>query len=586
MIHHLRCCVLLLLLSSCFAGNAVSADRPPNVIVIVSDDQGWGDFSGNGNKNISTPNLDRLAKDGASCEHFFVQPVCSPTRAELLTGRYAFRSNVFKTSAGGERMKLGVPTIADVLSGAGYRTAAFGKWHSGAQYPYHPCGRGFDSFYGFASGHWGNYFDPVLERDGRLIRGNGFLPDDLTDQTIKFVAAEASQPFFAYLAFNTPHSPMQVPERFYKKFENAPINQRGTNADRADLQHTRAALAMCENIDFNVGRLLAKLDELKMADDTIVMYFCDNGPNGHRFNGGMKGIKGSTDEGGVRSPLFVRWPKRIKPDTIVSPIAGAVDLLPTLIEMTGAPFEPSLPLDGKSLFRWLESPTSEAADRRLLNHWNGRVSVRSQQFRLDNNGKLFNMLEDPGQLKPINDGQVKDKMVAAAAKWKEEISAAQSETKRPFTVGYVDFPVTHLPADDAVVSGNLKRSNKFPNCSYFTNWTSVDDRIAWPIEVNTAGRYQATIHYTCKSEDVGCKIELSDGEHKLTFTINEAHDPPQHGAQKDRIVRQESYVKDFKALEIGTIELGAGVAELTLQAAEIPGNEAIEFRRLTLELLK
>lgn len=586
MIHRFRYCVLLLLLTFWFAGSPVSADRPPNVIIIVSDDQGWGDFSGNGNENLSTPNLDRLANEGASFERFFVQPVCSPTRAEFLTGRYAFRSNVFRTSAGGERMKLGVPTIANVLADNGYRTAAFGKWHNGAQYPYHPRGRGFDSFYGFASGHWGNYFDPVLERDGRLVRGTGFLADDLTDQTMKFIAEESSQPFYAYLAFNTPHSPMQVPDQFYQRFQAAPINQRGTNADREDLQHTRAALAMCENLDFNVGRLLAKLDELKIADDTIVIYFCDNGPNGHRFNGAMKGIKGSTDEGGVRSPLFVRWPAQIKPETIVSPIAGAIDLLPTLVEMTGTKFDSSLPLDGKSLWGVMTNPGAEVEDRLLLNHWNGRVSVRSQQFRLDHKGKLFDMVEDPNQLKPINDAQIKEKMVAAAAQWKEEISAAQSETKRPFTVGYVDFPATHLPADDAVVSGNLKRSNKFPNCSYFTNWTSVDDRINWPIEVATAGRYQATIYYTCKSENVGCKIQLSDGEHKLAFTINEAHDPPQHGAQQDRIVRQESYVKDFKALDVGIIELNDGVSKLTLQAAEIPGDEAIEFRRLTLELLK
>ncbi len=586
MIHRLRCCVLLFVLSSWFAGNLVTAAGPPNIIVIVSDDQGWGDFSGNGNENLSTPNLDRLAQAGASFEHFFVQPVCSPTRAEFLTGRYAFRSNVFRTSAGGERMNLGVPTIADALSDAGYRTAAFGKWHNGAQYPYHPCGRGFDSFYGFASGHWGNYFDPVLERNGRLIQGNGFLANDLTDQTIKFVEEESDRPFFAYLALNTPHSPMQVPDRFYEKFKNAPIKQRGTVADREDLQHTRAALAMCENIDFNVGRLLANLEQRKLADDTIVIYFCDNGPNGHRFNGGMKGIKGSTDEGGVRSPLFVRWPAKINPGTVVSPIAGAIDLLPTLVEMTETNFDARLPLDGMSLVPWMVNPNTEIEDRLLLNHWNGRISVRSQRYRLDNRGKLFDMEQDPQQLKPIKDAQIQQKLTAAANAWKEEISAAQNQANRPFTVGYVDFPVTHLPADDAIVSGDLKRSNKFPNCSYFTNWTSVDDRLAWPIEVDSAGSYRATIYYACKAEDVGCKIQLSDGEHNLTFTVNEAHDPPQHGAEQDRLVRQESYVKDFKALSVGTIELNEGVGELHLKALEIPGKAAVEFRLLTLELLK
>ena len=589
MIRRLRCYVLLVLLSS-FAGNLVAADRRPNVIVIISDDQGWGDFSGHGNENLSTPNLDRLAQEGASLEHFFVQPVCSPTRAEFLTGRYAFRSNVLGTSAGGERMKLGVPTIADALSDAGYRTAAFGKWHNGAQYPYHPCGRGFDSFYGFASGHWGNYFDPVLERDGRLIQGNGFLADDLTDQTIKFVEEESDRPFFAYLALNTPHSPMQVPDRFYKKFEDAPVNQRGTNADRENLQHTRAALAMCENIDFNVGRLLTKLDDRKIADETIVVYFCDNGPNGHRFNGGMKGIKGSTDEGGVRSPLFVRWPATIKPGAVVSPIAGAVDLLPTLIEMTETKFDAPLPLDGKSLFPRMTNsetnPNAKIEDRLLLNHWNGRVSVRSQKFRLDDRGALFDMEQDPNQLNPIKNARVKQQLIAAAEAWQQGISASQNQAKRPFTVGYADFPVTHLPADDAVAVGTIKRSNKFPNCSYFTNWRSVDDRISWPIDVDSAGRYRATIYYTCQPEDVGCQMQLSDGEHDLTFSVNEAHAVPRHGAQQDRVVRKESYGKDFKALDIGMIELKDGDSRLTLKAIEIPGSAAIEFRLVTLELLK
>ena len=234
----------------------------------------------------------------------------------------------------------------------------------------------------------------------------------------------------------------------------------------------------------------------------------------------------------------------------------------------------------------MTNPDAEVEDRILLNHWKGRVSVRSQQFRLDNKGKLFNLVDDPKQLRPIRDKQVKERLSAAAADWKQEIMVAQNETQLPFTVGYVDFPVTHLPADDAMVSGNIKRSNKFPNCSYYTNWKSVEDRIVWPVEVETAGRYQATIHYTCKPKDVGCKIQLSDGQHNLAFTVNEAHDPPQHGAQQDRIVRQESYVKDFKALDIGTIELGGGVTALWLEALEIPGKAAIEFRLLTLELLQ
>src|SRR6185437_3633214 len=170
------------------------------------------------------------------------------------------------------------------------------------------------------------YFSPSLEHNGQLVRGNGFITDDLTDHAMSFIAANRDRPFFCYLPFNTPHSPMQVPDRFYDKFKDAELKMPYQGPQHEDVAFTRAALAMCENIDWNVGRLLRKLDELKLAEDTIVLYFSDNGPNSWRWNGGMKGRKGSTDEGGVRSPLVMRWPGHIPPGTKVKQIAGAIDL--------------------------------------------------------------------------------------------------------------------------------------------------------------------------------------------------------------------------------------------------------------------
>jgi arylsulfatase A-like enzyme len=311
---------------------APAADRP-NVLVILTDDQGWGDLSLHGNRNLSTPNIDRLAADGAAFDRFFVCPVCSPTRAEFLTGRYHPRSGVTSTSAGGERMNLDERTIGDTFREAGYATAAYGKWHNGMQYPYHPNGRGFDDFYGFCSGHWGDYFDPPLEHNGRIVQGQGFMVDDFTDHAMRFIEEHKDRPFFVYLPLNTPHSPMQVPDRWWNKFQDMKLRMPHSEAERKNELHTRAALAMCENIDWNVGRILSKLDELKLAGKTSVIYFCDNGPNGARWNGGMKGHKGSTDEGGVRSPLLIRWPGQIPAGKNVPQIAAAIDLLPTLAEL-------------------------------------------------------------------------------------------------------------------------------------------------------------------------------------------------------------------------------------------------------------
>ena len=207
---------LLVLLIPVFLTAGISAAERPNVVVILSDDQGWGDFSGNGNSNLSTPHVDSLARDGASVERFYVCPVCAPTRAEFLTGRYHPRGGVRGVSTGEERLDLDETTIADEFRAAGYATGAFGKWHNGMQYPYHPNGRGFDEYYGFCSGHWGQYFDPLLERNGQLLYGEGFCVDDFTNQAMDFIeqSVKRKQPFFAYLPYNTPHSPMQVPDRY------------------------------------------------------------------------------------------------------------------------------------------------------------------------------------------------------------------------------------------------------------------------------------------------------------------------------------------------------------------------------------
>lgn len=283
----------ILLLAVTVACAAPEPPPRPNVVLFLADDQGWGDLSIHGNTNVRTPNIDALARGGAAFHHFFVSPVCSPTRAELLTGRYHVRSGVHATSRGGERMDLDETTIAEVFRDAGYATAAFGKWHNGSQPPYHPNARGFDEFYGFTSGHWGNYFDPPLDHNGRIVRGNGYVTDDFTDRAIRFIEDHRAEPFFVWVAYNTPHSPMQVPDRWWSRLAADPIAQRHRDPEREQPDHTRAALAMVENIDWNVGRMTARLAELGLEKDTIVIYLTDNGPNGWRWNGGMKGRKGS-----------------------------------------------------------------------------------------------------------------------------------------------------------------------------------------------------------------------------------------------------------------------------------------------------
>ena len=574
--------------SQLFCAQTLTAqtERRPSFLIILADDQGWGDLSLHGNRNLSTPAIDSLARDGAMFERFFVCPVCSPTRAEFLTGRYHPRGGVYSTSTGGERLDLDEKTIADFFRAAGYATAAFGKWHNGMQYPYHPRGRGFDEYYGFCSGHWGNYFSPMLEHNGRLVKGNGYITDDFTDHAIAFIEQNKDRPFFCYLPFNTPHSPMQVPDEYFKKFDGVELAQRNHQPQREQVEHTRAALAMCENIDANVGRLLKKLDALKISDNTIVIYFSDNGPNGWRYNGRMKGRKGSTDEGGVRVPCLVRWPGKIQPGTRVPFIAAAIDLLPTLADMAGVSLEDGKPLDGVSVKRLLlNDNVSDWPDRMIFSHWRGRVSVRTRQHRLDHAGQLFDMRADPEQRTDVaaENPAAAQRLRQAVARWKRELLPGLTDDNRPFPVGHAAFPATQLPARDGVPHGNVRRSGRAPNCSFFENWTSKDDRITWDIEVASAGDYDAVVYYTTSQEDVGATVELRFQDSHVRAKVSEAHDPPRRGKENDRTDRgSESYVKDFKPLHLGTLALKPGRGPLTLRAVDIPGKSVMDVRLIML----
>ena len=571
---------------------ALGLGAKTNVVVFLTDDQGWGDLSLNGNTNLSTPNIDSIGKEGAVFDRFYVCPVCSPTRAEFLTGRHHVRSGVYSTSAGGERMDLDETTIADIFSKAGYATGAFGKWHNGMQYPYHPLGRGFDYFYGFCSGHWGHYYDALMERNGELVKGKGFCVDDFTTEAMNFIdrAVKDEKPFFAYVPYNTPHSPMQVPDRWWNKFKDKKLEEmmRHRNPSREDRLHLLAALAMCENIDWNVGRVLKKLEQLKVVEDTIVVFFHDNGPNGTRWNGDMEGRKGSTEEGGTRSPLLIRWPNGIKPGTEVKQIASVLDLLPTLTEMAGVSDKPKKKLDGRSLVKLLNKPDSKdlkylksIVPRILISSWKSKVGARDQRFRLDYKGRLYDMENDSGQRIDVSKKfpKVFTRLTHEVNKYRNEVLVELGTDDRPFVIGHPDVSWTQIPARDAVPTGEIKRSNKFPNCSYFLNWKNEEDYISWDVEVGTTGIYEVELWYACPQKDLGAEIELSFQNQSLRTKITREVNPPLLTGF-DRKTRTEGYVKYFEPKKMGKIRLKQGKGELKLQAIRIPGEQALEFRLL------
>jgi arylsulfatase A-like enzyme len=591
---------LMMLVSWCVVpGNAVRAAEAarPNVVIFLADDAGWGDYGANGNTQVGTPSIDSLALGGVVVDRFYVCPVCAPTRAEFLTGRYHPRTGVYGVSTGQERMDLDERTIAEAFKAAGYATGAFGKWHNGSQWPYHPMARGFDEYFGHTSGHWGEYFDAPLERNGRMERTQGYIVDVCTDEALDFIQRNQAGPFLCYIPFTTPHSPWAVPDEYWQRFKDKPITQSATLPEQENADHTRCALAMIENQDWNVGRVLKKLDDLGLAENTIVVYFSDNGPNSFRWNGGMKGRKGTTDEGGVRSPCFIRWPAKLPAGQTVSEIAGAIDLLPTLTALARVAPVGKKPLDGRDLSPLLMGNTASCPERMIFSTWAGRVSVRTPQYRLDQTGALFDMLADPGQTRNVADAQpeVAARLRQAVQDWRTEMFRAeplpprqrQAVDQRPIPVGYPKFPVTMLPARDGEPRDGVQRSSGAPNCSYFVNWTDRTGSMLWNIEVQTAGVYQAVIDYTCPLPDAGSLIELSFRDSRVTSRVTPGWDPPLYTNQ-DTLPRPagESQMKEFRLLDIGTIRLEQGRGELVLRAREVPGRSVMDVRRVTLTLLQ
>ncbi|WP_420148124.1 arylsulfatase [Spirosoma sp.] len=558
----------------------VAAARP-NVLFILTDDQGWGDLRLHGNRSVETPNLDRLARSGAQFEHFFVSPLCAPTRASLLTGRYHLRTGTVSVTQGWERMRSDELTLAEVFRQNGYATGCFGKWHNGEHAPEDPNGQGFDEFLGFCAGHWNNYFDTHLQHNDEMVSTKGFITDVLTEAALNFIGSHQSRPFFCYVPFNAPHSPHQVPDRYFDKYK-----AKGLGDEQASIY------GMVENIDDNVGRLLAGLDQMGLTQNTIVIFATDNGPNGHRFNGDMKGIKGSVDEGGVRVPLFVRWPDKVRPQTRIHPNAAHIDLLPTLVDLCGLRFKPAHPLDGRSLAGLLTGRTDTLADRLLFTHVADMSTaglpaepggVRTTQYRLvQQKGKpqLYDMLDDPSQTRDVaaEHPQSLQMLQAAYERWFNEVS----QTIAPSRPVPVAARRVLLRAPEAHFSGKLryKQGNGWAN-DWLINWQSPADSIWWDVIVERPGTYQLSLQYTAPDAARGAILNVTAANKSLQQTLRRSFDPPLK-ASPDRILRKEVYEKEWAWLSLGRLEFPGGHHRIVLRATSIPNGQVGEVKALLL----
>jgi arylsulfatase A-like enzyme len=499
------------------AGVATSSEREtrrrPNVVLILTDDQGYGDLSAHDNPYLETPNLDRLHREAVRFERFHVCPVCTPTRASLMTGRYNFRTRAIDTYLGRAMMDPGEMTVAELLRDAGYRTGIFGKWHLGDNYPMRAMDQGFEESLVHRGGglmqpsDWpdNTYFDPVLSRNGEDWKSRGYCTDVFTAAALDFIKRHRDELFFCYLAANAPHVPLQVPES-----DAAPYRAMGLDED------TAKAYGMIANLDANVGRVLARLDELGIARDTLVIFMTDNGPqpfgnNPLRYNAGMRGAKGTVYEGGIRVPSLWRWPGTLESGKAVSTLAAHIDVLPTLLELCDASQAPGLELDGLSLYPLLMKESSEWPDRYIFTQWHRGdapepfrdCAVMSQHHKLVDGKELYDLIADPLEKEDIaaEHPEIVAQMRKAYEEWFADVSASR---------GY-DPPRIHIgtPHENPVV---LTRQD----------WRGAqgwDDsnRGHWLLYVANAGSYDVTLTFSPLTEAGEVGFRLGDVERSVSL---------------------------------------------------------------------
>ncbi len=389
------------------------AGRRPNIVFVMTDDQGLGDMGWTGHPNIRTPNLDALRAQSLWFSDFQVSPTCAPTRCALMTGRHEFYSGVTHTIYERERMSLKAFTLPQALKSAGYATGIFGKWHLGDEEPYQPGRRGFDETFIHGGGGIGqtypgscgdapnnSYFDPAIRHNGTFERTQGFCTDVFFDRALRWIDArrKTGEPFFCYLTPNAPHGPYHAPDAWKKRHVEA-----GLGDDAAGF------CGMVENIDWNVGRLLAKLDEWKLSENTLVIFLGDNGTcQSKLFNGGMRGGKGTPFQGGTRVGLLARWRGALPQGEACPALAAHLDLFPTFCALAGATPPADKKLDGRSLLPLLQNPQAAWEDRLLFTHvgrWKPgadpdeskfkQCAVRTSRFRFVNNTALYEVASDP-----------------------------------------------------------------------------------------------------------------------------------------------------------------------------------------------
>ena len=499
--------VTMLLAAVVREGRAVadqSDGRRPNVILILTDDQGYGEVAAHGNPIIKTPNMDELYAAGIRLTDFHVDPTCSPTRAALLTGRYSTRTGVWHTINGRSMIHADELTLAETFKANGYRTAMIGKWHLGDNYPCRPEDQGFEHAVRHQGGGVGNgpdywendYFDDTFKVNGRWQQFDGYCTDVWFREATKYVEENKDHPFFLYLATNAPHGPYYVEDKYAKPYE------------AEGMPPTMAKFyGMIANIDENLGRFRARLDDLKLTENTLLIFMTDNGTTAgwidrqlgyEYYNAGMRGWKGSQWDGGHRVPCFFYWPAGgITGGRDVDALTAHIDMLPTLVDLLALDKPQGRPVDGVSLRSALLGEKSLAPERTLFVHvqraflppkWE-RSAAMTSRWRLINGEQLYDIVADPGQEKDVakEHPDVVKRLRGDYETWWKSLEPALEQTVR-YGLGGDEDPTT-LGSHDWLMPGVVQAAW---HQSHIERGSLING--AWAVDVERPGTYEFTLH--------------------------------------------------------------------------------------------
>ncbi len=541
----------MLMSYSCSVDNKseLSTKKRPNVIIILTDDQGYGDFGITGNPLIKTPNIDAMAKQSAKMSNFYVSPVCAPTRASLMTGRYNYRTGVVGTFLGRAMMNPKEVTIAEIMKSAGYATAIFGKWHLGDNYPMRPQEQGFDEVLihrgggiGQESdppGGEGKYTDPILFHNGRQVQEKGYCTDIYFNKAVEWIkeTTRKKKNFFLYLSTNAPHSPFKdIPKKLYDEYKKMNLNniqfpQNTGHLLPADSDTDRRAriYAMITNIDDNIGMLRNKLDALKISENTLVIFLVDNGPNGHRYVAGMKGKKTEVYEGGIRSPLFLYWPNKLDSSMISDKISAHIDVLPTILDACGITAPENLKLDGKSILPLLTEKNVSWPDRYIVlqahrtnvpqlynnfairnQHW--KLLHASGFFKENFSGKpkfeLFDMINDNLEMKDVaaKNPEIIKQLKDAYEIWFKDVSQTRPDNYSP-----VHIPIGTKYENPVVLTRqDWRQIAKSP-------W--LDDATGfWLLHSDMRNIYDIRVRFRNQHSEGDVILEIDNARYKKSFS--------------------------------------------------------------------